>query len=434
MTALNAIAGTALWYALSLTSLALVTGQLVALIQAVRNRRGRAALLCAALNLLLGFGLLVVLMDCAYSMIVSEADAALFRPFERALFAAPWAVYAVPEAFSAAVLLLQLQDDWRYRRSHLTPDAIRQAVNLLPEGISISDPSGAVLLSNLRMNALCRALTGSVLSDAGRFLRRVREIGEEQDGKTLVRTPSGEAWLITARRITTGGKEYDQLTAADVTERCRIIDELREKSDRLTDIQRRMKAVNALSGDMFVAQEEATARAALHNQLGQVLLMGRRYLERPENTDPHMVRLATKQMNAFLLGEVAEPTGEGESAPESALAMARSIGVTVDMRSPVPRDAQTRALLDLAIRECAANAVKHAEGNRLDVEIADTGGFVRIDVTNNGRPPKDPVAESGGLLSLRRQVEAVGGSMHVQSWPRFALTLEIPALAADGET
>ena len=47
-------------------------------------------------------------------------------------------------------------------------------------------------------------------------------------------------------------------------------------------------------------------------------------------------------------------------------------------------------------------------------------------VTNNGRPPKGPVAESGGLLSLRRSAEAAGGQMRIQSLPAFSLTLTFP--------
>ena len=46
-----------------------------------------------------------------------------------------------------------------------------------------------------------------------------------------------------------------------------------------------------------------------------------------------------------------------------------------------------------------------------------------VRVTNTGRPPKGPVAESGGLLALRRSVEETGGCMTVETEPAFTLTV-----------
>ena len=43
--------------------------------------------------------------------------------------------------------------------------------------------------------------------------------------------------------------------------------------------------------------------------------------------------------------------------------------------------------------------------------------------TNNGRPPAGPITETGGLVTLRKSVEEVGGTMTVQSAPVFLLTI-----------
>ena len=108
--------------------------------------------------------------------------------------------------------------------------------------------------------------------------------------------------------MTGSGTEYDQLTASDVTAPCRIMEELRGRNEHLQELQRRMKEVSDLSGDMFIAQEEAAARTALHNQLGQVLLMGRHTLEHPDSTDAELVRMATLEMTRFLLREAEVPS------------------------------------------------------------------------------------------------------------------------------
>ena len=419
--------GSGLWYVLCLASLALVLGQLSVLIRAFRQERGRRALIPAALILLLGFGICVILMDCAQSRVYSAADRERVAAFQWALFALPWAGYAAAEALSAFLLLRQIREERRYRKSHLTLNAIRQSVDLLPEGLSVSEDDGTVFLSNLRMNELCRMLTGGSLADAGKLRHRVREIGEEQNGQYLVWTEDGGTWLFTEKPFAAEGRQVSQLTAADVTETVRVIEELRKKNDHLLDLQRRMRAVSELSADMFTAQEEAAARAALHNQLGQVLLMGRHCLEHPDSTDAEMVRMTTKEMNRFLLRE-AEAPAAGNAAVmdgdlmQEALLMVRSIGVQADIRGELPRDPARRVLLAHTVQECAANTVKHAEGDRLGITVS--GDTVRI--TNNGKPPKGPVTESGGLLALRRSVEEAGGSMSVESSPAFVLEIRFP--------
>lgn len=423
MKSLNALYGSFLWYSLCIVSLALVIGALSGLIRMGREKRsGRARLFSLAASVL-AFLLFVLLMDAGHAAINYDGR---YLPIERALFALPWLIYGLGELILAG-LLLYIELDYRlYQKTHLTSDVIRRTVNFLPDGIVISDEDGTVRLSNLKMEALCRALTGEVLSDADRFLTKLREQSIGADGQILVKTKSGEAWLFEEEPIAVDGQVCRQLIAHDITERYRIIEELKEKNARLQNIQLRMRAVSDLSGDMFVAEEQAKARAALHNQLGQVLLMGRHYISHPEKTDPALVYTVTRQMNRFLLGEAEEPHAEAQDELGEAIRMAGSIGVTVHLQGEAPKDSQHREILAQAIAECAANTVKHAEGDRLTAELSEReSGFLAV-ITNSGKPPKRPVAESGGLLSLRRKIEAAGGTMNIESDPAFALSLQIP--------
>ena len=194
-----------------------------------------------------------------------------------------------------------------------------------------------------------------------------------------------------------------------------------------------MKAVSDLSDEIVVAREKANARAALHNQLGQVLLMGQRWLEHPGSADAGMVRMTTREMNRFLLREAEELSEEGTEASEpgadllrQTLAMIRDIGVQAEIRGELPEDPSRRTLLAYAIQESASNAVKHAEGDLVTVLLEEDGSGLTVQISNNGRIPEGPITESGGLLSLRRKIEAAGGRMLVESRPGFCLTLTLP--------
>lgn len=425
MTALREIADSALWYLLCLVSLGLVLGQIAVTLQAMRDGRKRIVLWLGSLHFLLIFALLTVIMDCARSLVPQNSDT-FYRPFQTVLFRLPWAWYGAIEAVLLLVLALELYDAARYCAQYVTPDAIRQTVDLLPEGIAISAPDGTVVLANLKMTELCHALTGTVFSDVAALQRYLDAHSVPQDDSRLIRTASGAVWLFTQKTITFQGVPYDRLTAIDVTDRYRIIDELREKNAHLIAVQRRMKAVSELSGDMFVAQEEAAARVALHDQLGHVLLMGRHYLEHPESGDANMVYLATQQMNAFLMREADAPLPEETDAVAEALLMARNIGVETEITGTIPESDAVKVLLARTVRECAANAAKHAEGNRLFVHVSGTETEVCFTVTNNGNPSKKPIHETGGLLSLRRAIERADGSMTVDSLPAFRLSVSLP--------
>ncbi len=95
-----------------------------------------------------------------------------------------------------------------------------------------------------------------------------------------------------------------------------------------------------------------------------------------------------------------------------------------------PAEESTRLILAAAVRECAANAVKHAEGDCLEVESRRTGAGFRFTLQSNGKPPAEPVRETGGLKSLRTLAERQGGRMRVDSAPVFCLTIDLPPAEA----
>ena len=427
MIGLDVITDTAPWYVICTVALILLAGAITILLRAVFDARGRKTTLFAALNLFFAFCLFFTLMDCFTIRNVSNSGIRAFFAFEKMLFELPYICYALVEVVLGVLLLLCSRDALSYRKQNLTQDSIKQALDSLPEGILISSPDGIVRLANIRMNELCRALTSEILKDAGKFWERITETGKEQGGGVLVRL-EGCTILFEKESFVLDGGTYERITAMDVSDRYRIIDELEEKNEHLLDIKRRMKNATELSAEMFISQEEADARAALHNQLGQVLLMGRHYIRHKDATDPELVYMATRQMNSFLMGEESEPyTGE-EDAISRAVALAGSIGVAVTICGEVPKDDAVRELLGRAVTECAANAVKHAGGDTVTVEITDgkTEAQERVHalaiaITNNGAPPKGEITESGGLLSLRRDVEAAGGSMKIDAEPVFVL-------------
>ena len=95
-------------------------------------------------------------------------------------------------------------------------------------------------------------------------------------------------------------------------------------------------------------------------------------------------------------------------------------------RGELPKEENAAYILTCAVRECVTNAVRYASATELYADFTETESDAAVSVTNNGKVPDSEIVEGGGLSTLRRRVERVGGTMVVQSRPRFQLTVTVP--------
>ena len=420
MNSLQSTVGMPLGYVLYFAALLLTAAQLAILLQLIQKKLGMARILAALLHFLLCFFLLAFLLDYSYNALVFAMPEVLYA-FELRLLALPWLLYAGLEMASTGVVFLQVRFLRRYRETRLTPDTIRQTVDLLPTGLMVSEPDGTVLLANLSMTELCRKLTGELLSDAGRFWQYV----ESKSENGLIRTADGETWQFQKSVLTLDGKDYDQITAADMTEQYRVTQELSKKNLHLKEVQERMKAVAAKERSLVADREIMQARMTVHDRMGAVLLSGKYYLDHPENVKEDELLRLLEFSNHFLLGEVEQPENKSDPMQEAILT-AKRIGVAVEIFGELPKGETAKRILAQAVDQCAANTARHAGGDLLSVAITEDNALITASFSNNGRAPEGPITETGGLAVLRQTVEDAGGSMTVQSEPVFLLTITIP--------
>ena len=420
MSSLQSAVGTLPGYFIYFAASLLAAAQLVLLFQLIEKRQSVARILAALVHFLFLFYVLSFLLDYSYNAVVEKQPEVLYG-FELCLLSLPWLLYAGLELVSAAVIILQLRIMRRVRENQLTPDAIRQTVDHLPTGLLVSEPDGTVLLANLRMTELCRKLTGELLSDAGRFWDSIEKTSEDR----LIHTADGEIWQFSKSRITLDGRDYDQITAADMTEQYRVTEELSRKNLHLKEVQERMKAVAAKERSLVAEREIMNARVTVHNRMGAVCLAGKYYLDHPENVKEDELLHLLEFNSHFLLGEAEQPE-QKEDPLREAVQAAKRIGVTVAICGEMPEREAAQRIIAQAIDQCAANTARHAGGDTLNVAISENNALITASFSNNGMAPEGPVNETGGLAVLRKAVEAAGGSMTVQSEPNFLLTITIP--------
>lgn len=239
----------------------------------------------------------------------------------------------------------------------------------------------------------------------------------------LVVTDDNTALMFAKTDIQANGNLYTQITAVDFTEPYKITAELKANEKKLRDIQYRMRLMSSEQNSLVMNREILKARTTLHDEVGYVLLRSRYYFENPDEADEASIAELLTITNALLLGEAEKVDDAQTDIIDYTVKLANGIGVEVVINGAPPESA--KELLALAIRECAANTVKHAEGDLLKADIAFENGKTQIFLMNNGKPPMGEITETGGLLSLRKTAEAQGAKMSVKSAPHLIIILEI---------
>lgn len=412
------------------TALFLILLQFAVLLHSLQEKRRDKSLFSTTVFFIISF-IVFGLMLCAANAykILDPGEVLVPGSLPDRIFSIPWLAFALWDMAAALMIFLQIRKRIRYARSHLTPDAVKEALDWLPVGVCISDLQGTVLLSNLKINELSQELTDKHLFDSLAFWEKVTAKGTAQDHGCLLRMQDGKSWLFTKKpmKVHESGQDlqYDQIFATDMTEVCNITDELSAKNKHLKEVQFHMKAVAAYEHSLIAAREVIRARTAVHNHMNSVLLCGKHYLDHPEAVREEELLQLLEYNNFFQLVE-AQQREQRTDRLEDAMRNAKRIGVTVQVEGTLPEEQYVRDVLAQAVEQCAANTVRHAEGDLLTVTLSETDSQYIAGFRNNGKPPEEPVSETGGLWYLRKAAEEVGGTVTVKSQPVFLLTVFIP--------
>ena len=412
------------------TALILVLLQFAVLLHSLHEKRSKKSLFSAVLFFIVSFlviGLMLIAAQAYKNLDPGEVLVPGSLPDR--IFSVPWGVFAAWDLFAALLLFLQIRHLFIYSKTHLTPSAVKETLDWLPVGVCISDMQGTVLLSNLRINALSQSLTNKHLFDSAAFWKQVTAQGTAQDHGCLLRMENGKAWLFTKKPMLVheNGQEmqYEQIFAVDMTEVCNITDELSAKNKHLKEVQYHIKAVAAYEHSLITAREVIKARTAVHNQMNSVLLCGKHYLDHPERIGEEELLHLFEYDNFFQLVEAQQREYRTDKL-DDAMRTAKRIGVTVQSEGTLPEQQAVRDVLAQAVEQCAANTVRHADGDLLTVTLRETDSQYIAEFRNNGKPPEGPISETGGLWYLRKAAEEVGGTVTVRSEPVFLLKFFIP--------
>ena len=306
----------------------------------------------------------------------------------------------------------------RYAGTHITPTAVKQAMDLSSSGICYYRSDGQPILISHKMNELSLALTGHTLSDGAKFYNTVcdRHITVLSDG-TVVR--------FSHREIMLEGEKCHELITDDITELYGKSQALREDNERLKKRNKQLREYGETIDETVRRQEILNTKKKIHDEMNRLLLSTDNAVIRGTDEERRCI-LETWQKNILLL--CIEADSDTKSNVLSDLnELSKLIGVTLIYDKPLQtQDADTLRLFSLAAEEAMTNAAKHGGASQIFIKLNEGGGTLEAVFSNDGKASEGEIVEAGGLSQLRHCIEKAGGKIEVSTDEGVSLKISIP--------
>ena len=307
-------------------------------------------------------------------------------------------------------------------------DIIKESFDHLPLAICFFDSHGISRLINHQMlNIMCKLRPDGIQNlDELRQALQDSSILCINSELHIYQFSEDEIIRFTKENIVTSeGKQFTQVIGTNVTELIRRQNQLKEENEKLTEANNRLRKLFEQMPDIIREEETLEMKLRVHDDIGHSILAARRALLQNASLDELKESASLWEQSIAILYRSNEIIST-ENLIDTAINRAKEMGVQVLITGSCPTQEKLKEITSLAIRECAANCVRHADGTELYISFKEEQANLNITITNNGIAPKEEIHEGGGLSMLRRYIEEINGSMLVQSIPTFVLNITLP--------
>jgi PAS domain S-box-containing protein len=296
---------------------------------------------------------------------------------------------------------------------------------------------------------VCRSATGPGSEGAWETAEAIAAVlsGERHDFQVdyPCHNPGQKRWFhLQVHGFSYGDKRWAVLAHTDITER-------RQVEDRLRGYQERLRS---LAAKLALAREREKRRVGLglHDEIGQRLVMIKLSLRAlQETTDPEtaealargcrdidalteQIRLLSFDLTNSVLHEVGFREAV-EALLEQEVQQKHGIACKCQASGDFSGlDVEMKMALFCNVRELLASVIRYACPRQIHVCLKQDGGAITVVVEDDGeglewKQLTLPGASGGhlGLFSIREQMEALGGSMHIGAGPGRGTRITIVA-------
>ena len=199
-----------------------------------------------------------------------------------------------------------------------------------------------------------------------------------------------------------------QIYAFDITKEYSTTIEIENKQNELktkqTEILQMIENLDEIEKQKVVL----TLKSKLHDIIGQRLFILHHILDviDEKTFDLNSVKSLLKTM----LDEIDnDESNETQNLQNSIVTAFEMIGFNIEISGETPKETPKAKALIKIIRECATNAIRHANATKLFVNISDN----IIEISDNGKFANQSIIEGTGIKGMRLNAEILGGELSI---------------------
>lgn len=321
----------------------------------------------------------------------------------------------------------------KIQKSEINKSTIKESADTLPMGLCFARLNGHPYLVNEKMNELSNLLQGRSLQNEmsfwndlseGNFLDNIKILSSDQMPSICL--DDGTIWVFRQEIIEVQGHQVIQLTATDSTKLYELYEKLQTKNQDLNMINQKLLKYEEHVEELSKAQERLALKVRIHDSIGQNLIATKYFLlqQQDSNAIPQILN-KWYQSVAMLRQEIEEE--ETTDVFQYLMDAAGSAGVKIVLKGKLPQTTKIQEMIVAAGAEALTNAVRHAKADTLWINIRETEYTYVIEFKNE-QNQNHQITEGGGLSSLRKRLEHMGGNMEIIADTDFVLKIMLPKM------
>lgn len=215
-------------------------------------------------------------------------------------------------------------------------------------------------------------------------------------------------------------KSKTQIYAFDITKEYLTTTEIESKQAELKAKQTEILQMIENIDEIERQNQVLTLKSKLHDIIGQRLFVLHRVLDVVDEKTFDLDNV--KKMLSAMVDEIDnQDVSESKAMQNSIISTFAMVGFDIIINGEMPKESQKSKALANIVRECATNAIRHANATKLFVEIGDD----KIKIWDNGKMAECATNEGTGIKGMRLYAQQLGGKLLISTQHGFQVVIDM---------